>query len=116
MGVGREIPPIPTVYQGENGRRHPRVRCRMIECSNGEMVDISVSGARLLWKGRMPFACDEVMEVDVEGVENTFKVKGRIKWIRSTGWRRYDVGIEFVDPSTEVKQELVEIAKLTARW
>jgi hypothetical protein len=116
MGVAREIPPIPTVFQGDNGRRHSRVRCRAIGCSNGELVDVSLSGARLLLKGRIHPQTGQMIEIEVEGANAPFTLQGCVRWCRSAGWRRHELGIEFRDNPDEVKKEIVQIAKLTARW
>jgi hypothetical protein len=116
MGVAREIPPIPTVFAGCNGRRHNRVRCISIGCSGGELLDLSASGARLLWRGRMRLQRGAVTFLTIEGIDNKITIRARVMWVKKLRWRRHEMGVEFEDLTEEAKKELVLIVRVTPRW
>jgi c-di-GMP-binding flagellar brake protein YcgR len=113
MGVASEMPPIPTVYKGQNARRNPRIRCISTNCSLGEVLDISASGARLRWRGKMRLEAGEAIELEIDGIDSTFSVAGTIKWVASVGWRRSEMGVEFVKLAPEKREELVKIVRET---
>jgi hypothetical protein len=107
MGFWKEQPPS---EPSANARRGGRVRVEMIGCSLGDVLDISVSGMRAGLRGNAPEQGAQ-MPVTVQGLTSRIELKGRIVWVRRTGWRRFEVGVNFEDVSDEARAQLVAIAR-----
>jgi hypothetical protein len=114
MGVAPEIPPIPNVYQGKNGRRHGRIHCPGIVCNFGDVLDLSASGARIQFRGRLPVKSGDQIELQIKGVNGLFPVMAKVVWIRRAGWRKQELGLEFMDIDGQTLRELTTVARRAA--
>jgi hypothetical protein len=111
MGVGREIPPIPTVFEGSNARRAGRVRLSSVGCTLGEVLDLSATGLRLRAARRPDYPAGAELNVQLEGVDGPFKVRCRVAWVKRAGLRRHEVGLEFIDPDAATRRSLADLAR-----
>ncbi|GDX99701.1 hypothetical protein LBMAG48_21050 [Phycisphaerae bacterium] len=95
--------------KGAEKRRHGRIICDGVQCSIGDVLDLSASGMRVKTRYKMPDA-GEVFVVTLETVEGTLAVLCRIRWVRRCGMFTREVGLEFFDPGPKSKQVLQELA------
>jgi hypothetical protein len=111
MGVARELPPIPSVFGGANARRAGRVRIEDVSCSLGEVLDLSATGLRLRCTRRPEIHAGDALELELDGIDTKIRVKARIAWVRRTGLRRHEIGLEFIDPAPGTRAALAALAR-----
>jgi hypothetical protein len=95
--------------KGAEQRRHGRVRCQGVQCSIGDVQDLSASGMRVKTRYKMPEA-GEVFVVTLDTMEGPLAVLSRIRWVRRCGLFTREVGLEFFDLGPKSKQVLQELA------
>jgi hypothetical protein len=111
MGVAKELPPIPTVFAGSNARRAGRVRMEMVSSTLGEVLDLSATGARIRCSRKPDFAQGSELSVELDGIDGPFAVQAKVAWIRRAGLRKHEAGLEFVEPTDEVRKQLAALAR-----
>jgi hypothetical protein len=111
MGVGQEIPPIPTVFEGANKRRAGRVRLMKVRSTLGEVLDVSVTGCRLRSRRRPRCSAGDVLELAIVGLDGPIGVRARVAWVRRAGLRAHELGVHFVEPDSESRRALALLAR-----
>ena len=111
MGVAKELPPIPTVFEGSNARRAGRVRMEMVSSTLGDVLDLSATGMRIRCARKPDCSAGSELDVELEGLDGSFQVHAKVAWVKRTGLRKHEVGLEFVDPDTEVRKQLAGLAR-----
>lgn len=94
----------------QNARRHGRVLCRDIECSLGDILDLSLSGMRVK-TGHRPPKAGQSFGVDVSNGEERVHLHCVARWVRKCGFFRHEIGIEFVNLSADQRRTLTAIAR-----
>lgn len=107
----RNAPALPTVSFDANARRHGRLRVAALTCTLGPVLDLSASGMRVECRGKPPIREGEAAELTMHAPFGPFTVKTRVHWIRRAGFRRYHIGLEFVDMTDEGRKALNLIAR-----
>ena len=98
-----------------NRRRPGRVRCERLRCSHGEVVDLSVTGARLRLKGLFPPHKGYKREVVFETFMGpSLPFSCRVMWVKRVGLMRYEVGVEFVGLDDARHAQLTEMSRAHA--
>jgi hypothetical protein len=111
MGVGREIPPIPTVFSGANKRRAGRVRTMMVRSTLGDVLDLSATGCRLR-SGRKPrCAKGDELRLTIAGLDGPISTRAQVAWVRRAGLRAHELGVHFLDPDAEARRGLAALAR-----
>lgn len=90
-------------------RRHGRLRMQDVECSIGEVLDISASGMRVRTKMKLPDE-HQVFVVTLTTMEGPMAVLTRVRWTRKTGLFTREAGLEFFDVGPKTRQALIELA------
>jgi hypothetical protein len=111
MGAAREVPPVPQVFGGENARRGGRVRVEMVSSSLGDVLDVSSTGMRVRCKGGASCQKGDELVVRLEALTRPVDIKARVAWVRRTGFRRRELGLEFCEVPAEVRRELAQLAR-----
>ena len=96
---------------GPDASRHGRLRTEKLRTVLGEVADLSASGLRLCCKGKCRVNADQQLELKLQALEEQVVVTGRVVWTSKTGFRRYELGVEFVDLTDEQKRQLLTIAR-----
>lgn len=93
-------------------RRHGRVRVSGANASLGRILDISAGGMRVASRAMAhPPRQGTTIPVQIDvGDQEWMSVTCRVAWVRSTGMRRRELGLEFVQIDQEVKRALLAIA------
>jgi hypothetical protein len=91
------------------GRRHGRVLTQGVECSVGEVLDLSASGMRIKTRFKLPNE-GEVFPISVFTMDGPLAILGRIRWIRRRGLFLREAGVEFFDLGPRSKTVLSELA------
>ena len=105
----------------QNHRQKGRLPVEYLTCWHrkrvfGRAVDLSLSGTRIFRKGNLPFKDDEVFDITLGWNDTQLDLKAKIAWSRKVGFRRYLLGLEFVDlqpESTRVLQHLGRVSKVS---
>lgn len=97
--------------RGENARRHGRLQTRDISCSLGKVLDISASGMRIIHRGLSAVNSGEQGACTVGSVHGSFSVYYRVAWARRVSLSKWELGIEFVDPTPKASEVLAHIAR-----
>ncbi len=106
-------PPGEIQMDPKNARRHGRVRCESVPSSIGPLQDLSASGCRVSLKGKPEFRADDVLKVRVQGADGAFEVDAKVVWVRKTGWFKHEAGLEFVNVTGVLRQQLANLARLS---
>ena len=88
MGVGRELPPIPTVFAGANKRRAGRVRLALVRSTLGDVLDLSATGARIRSPRAPRCAAGDELRLTIAGLEGPIATRALVAWVRRAGLRR----------------------------
>ena len=98
----------------DEDRQKGRLRCEMLKCDLGRVCDLSASGMRVLRRGLRGVKKDQETVISLRHATGTFNVKVRVAWIKNEGFLRHEIGLEFVDLTDEMADELVAIARVAA--
>ena len=94
----------------EDLRRRGRVKCDLLRCSLGEVVDLSGARMRVYYKGA-PFAGNgDRIRTILDCPAGELLVNARVCWVRKLGFRRSTLGLEFVGVTHEDRMALTDIA------
>ena len=85
----------------EDRRRHERVSLLGTATMLGDVLDLSESGARLFCKGTVGCELDQEMGLEIAQATTSLKVDVRVVRIAELGFKRYEVGLEFVSLNDE---------------
>ena len=93
---------LKTLAGGDNSRRHGRVRCELLSASHrkrplGDVGDLSVSGMRVMHKGKLKHAKGSVISLTLDWLETSVALKAKIVWTHKVGFRKHLLGLEFED-------------------
>ncbi len=91
----------------EELRQRGRVRCEMLRCSMGEVLDLSVLGMKVGRKGAFRRCRGDVISMTINSPNGKLKLSVQICWSIKTGFRRWTIGVQFVD-LTETAEDLLK--------
>ncbi|MFU8828693.1 MAG: PilZ domain-containing protein [Phycisphaerales bacterium] len=94
-----------------DGRSRGRMRCNNVESSLGPVLDFSATGMRVLSKREVPQDPETTMLVTVTSAFDPVTIPVKVRWSRKIGFRRHEVGIEFVEVDEQLRTVLREIAR-----
>ena len=96
------------VSETDDRRAAARIRQdTLLKCNLGEVLNFSKSGMRLRRK-RIPTRSN--VHVKITDGETSVKVHADIVWVRKIGYRKYDLGLQFIDLSEEEKSIITKLA------
>jgi hypothetical protein len=90
-------------------RRHGRVMCQGVECSIGDVADLSASGMRVTTRFKLPER-GEVFVVTIQTMEGPLAILSRVRWSRRKGLFMREAGLEFFDVGPRTRAVLCELA------
>jgi len=97
--------------RGQNARRHGRIQTRDITCSLGKVLDISASGMRLVHRSLSGLNNGDEGACTVGSVHGSFSVYYRIAWARRISLSKWEMGVEFIEPTPKASEVLALIAR-----
>ncbi|MHC4416479.1 MAG: PilZ domain-containing protein [Planctomycetota bacterium] len=88
-------------------RRSGRVNAeRKVACDKGAVVNLSVGGMRLRshrrWSGKL--------DVDLWAASARVTVRAQVIWSRRVGFRRFEVGLKFIEVTPDILRALTTFA------
>ncbi len=113
----RDVTPLPRfqdqVSLKDPRRRHGRVRCLDIDCNLGEILDVSASGMRVRTNQRPP-TIGTSLTTTVKGLDGPVEFNGVVVWTKRSGFFKFEVGVEFREPSAQMRTALARLARASA--
>ncbi len=97
--------------RGENARRHGRLQTKDLTCSLGDVLDISASGMRIVTRSIRGIQAGEQSACSVGSVHGSFSVYVRVAWARRLSLAKWELGIEFIEPTPAAADVLSRIAR-----
>ena len=99
--------------QAVNGRRYGRVLCQDVKCTLGTVLDISAGGMRVRSR-RKPPEPGTALVVGLRTLGSEIVVECEVMWARARGLLSHESGLQFREPTPEVRRALVELARAAA--
>ncbi len=88
--------PLPPESRAVDLRRHGRLRAELVKCDRlGDVVDLSLSGMRVTMKGRCGIEPGQILATTLRFGELQQPVRAQVKWLKKTGFRSHQMGLEF---------------------
>ncbi len=87
-------------------RKSGRVKGGKVRCNRGSVINISAGGMRVRSPRRLQGRLDVVMSTHHRRVT----VRAKVIWCGRVGFRKYDVGLQFLDLTDDLKRDLTAIA------
>jgi len=93
-----------------------RLQCPYLDCYYGkkifgEVVDLSASGIRVFRNGSMKWKVGDRIPLVLRWKEDAVEVTAEVLRVRRLGFRRFDVGLSFVEISGEVQEAIVKLSR-----
>ena len=82
----------------EDRRSKIRIPQSELHCTLGQVMDISSTGMRVTCR-RMP---KEVVEFELNTDVDPMPVRAKVAWAKKMGFRKYEVGLHFIDRSPQL--------------
>lgn len=99
---------VPVTDASLDGRRaHNRLAQESIRSNLGLVLDLSKGGMRVQSR-KLPE--DEVLDVELSDDEDTLLLRAEVAWSRKTGFRRFEIGLRFIDFGGELEARLTSLA------
>ena len=90
-------------------RRIPQVE---LQCDLGQVLDITSTGLRVLCK-RVPK--DKWVKFDLNSTVDPIPVQAKIVWTKHVRFRRHEIGLRFVEPSSEIDKLVQRCSRLDGK-
>lgn len=87
-------------------RRGKRHKVDALRCDLGVVLDLSTVGMRIAAEGKPPLQVGKVVRIRLRIPEGTIAVDGRAVWMHRTGFRKYQIGIEFINVKRSISAAL----------
>lgn len=111
MRYAKNLNPLSLTLTSSNNRSYGRINCRGIPCPIGEILDLSGTGMRLRLAKRVKLVEGELVPFDLATAEGMQKIKMRVKWVRKTGLREVQAGLEIEEASEAARKTLSELVR-----
>jgi hypothetical protein len=79
--------------QPSDRRKSGRIKGGQVYCSRGDVLDISAGGMRLRSRRRL----EGQLEMELRTHHRRVTLQTRIIWCKRVGFRKFDIGVQFVD-------------------
>lgn len=91
-----------------DGRRAGRLRCSMLGSNQGEVLDLSATGARVLLRRHPDLKAGDTFTLDIETNAGAVHTPCTCVWIRLNSERKFEMGVEFNNLDPDAKRRLLE--------
>lgn len=90
-------------------RKAGRIRLEAVTTSRGDAIDISVAGIGI--HSNKAIEVDTLLDLRIEGWGESVSVHARVARCEKAGFRKYEIGLEFIDVEDADRQVLNRIAR-----
>ncbi len=99
----------PTAFDG-NKRSTGRLRPGSLMCDHGRVLDISSGGMRVLTRGKPRVSEGKVFPTHLRTPAGDLRVMCYTVWLKKIGFRRWELGVRFVDVTHDIRSALSVLA------
>lgn len=99
---------LPDDEASAEARRAGRLRCSMVGSNQGEVLDVSSTGARVLLKKNPDLKAGDSFQLELETLSGPLSVDSTVVWVRLNADKRFEMGVEFSGMSEESRRKLLE--------
>lgn len=82
---------------GQNNRKGGRLRCELIACDLGDVLDMSRTGMRVKGKRSPGVKPGECYSITITGPGAKLTIGTRVVWVKKSGLFHSEVGLEFTE-------------------
>lgn len=82
-----------------------------LRCPLGDVVDLSTTGLRARSHGKPALRATDTVTLALDSESQSIRVAGRAAWVRRTGLRTFEVGIQFIDVRPGIAAALGQLAQ-----
>lgn len=95
-------------------RKFGRVKVEFTKSTLGEVLDISGGGMRV--RSTRGFRCKlgSIVDIGIQSPEGPAVARARVVWVTKKGWRRHELGCEFLGLTPEARSMLNRIGRSCA--
>ena len=90
----------------DDRRAHGRLPQELLQCNLGSVLDLSMSGIRV----RCTRPPKGIVDVELMDLEDPVNLKAQVMWIRRLGFRKFEVGLNFLDVPPDVARQLTRVS------
>ncbi|MFN0010039.1 MAG: PilZ domain-containing protein [Phycisphaerales bacterium] len=107
----RNMSPLPLAngHSGPNKRTKGRLRCELLTCELGAILDVSASGMRIDCGKLCPVQVGQTLPLTLRAASQSLAAIARVAWVRRSGHDTQQAGVEFVETSPAFAQALREL-------
>ncbi len=87
-------------------RKSGRLSGETVACNLGSIINLSAGGLRLLSRRRL----NGNLSVELWDAHRGLRLRGKVAWCRRIGFRKHEVGVEFLNISPDIAGKLAAIA------
>ena len=101
------VPLAKPANSSHDRRAHARLTQEALQCSLGEVIDLSLGGMQVRC-ARLPK--DKTIEVELTHQTETIKLKAEVMRSTKTGFRKHEIGLRFLDVDQDMARQLSGIS------
>ena len=87
-------------------RESGRLYQETVACNLGSVINLSAGGLRLLSRRRL----NGILSVELWDTHQGLRLRGKVAWCRRIGFRKHEVGVEFLNITPDIAGDLAAIA------
>ncbi len=91
-------------------REYPRFSREGMTCPLGPVVDLSSGGARVRIDRKPTVQVGETLEMMIGARGSVLSVRAIIVWVRKSGWKSWEIGLQFRGVYEELAKQLMQLA------
>ena len=110
----RKVDRLNVQPSARDARKFGRVKVEFTNSSLGDVLDISGGGMRVRSTHRLRFKLGDVVDIGIGSPHGKAVARARIVWLVKNGWRRTDLGCEFLGLTPEARETLRLIGRSCA--
>lgn len=108
----RNLNPLPDDQPPRmNLRKAGRVRCEMVICGLGQVLDLSSTGMRVMCSAKPRLPWDKPVPVEIQSFSGKITVAAKMVWTREIAKRRHEVGLRFEPLDAQARGVITQIAR-----
>lgn len=104
------LPPEPT---GEERRQKGRLKCGLLLCELGQVINMSGSGLRVLSTSNPRLKDGTRLTLTLQAQQEKATVRVEVLWSKHVSAGRYELGAKFVEVSDELASNIARLARTT---
>ncbi len=108
--INRHHSSLPIDPASDDKRKKGRLRCELLVCELGQVVNMSASGLRVRCDEPPDLSVGQETELTLRIQNETLPVKVKVEWIKEVD-RHHEVGFEFMEVTPELAFNLMNLAR-----